>query len=243
MTAKRETGLRQRIAVALRKRGCVVVTQHGGPFGAAHTSDLLVCVPPRGRFVALEVKTDEGRATPGQVHFQEQVTRAGGTAAIVRSVREAVEICMSTASSELDDLFADLGLDGPTAVSDDTADITDAVADPQPVDEIVVGGVEGEGLDDILMGPVEVPPTGIRGEEVLEDTVIETVKKARGRKGKAEPAIVSDHPTINTGQDVSAQIAALDQKFDRIMGTLAEVLEATARIIESARGASGGDPS
>ena len=38
------------------------------------------------QFVALEVKTDTGRMTPAQVAFLRAVARAGGLAAVVRSI-------------------------------------------------------------------------------------------------------------------------------------------------------------
>ncbi len=40
-------------------------------------------------FTAIEVKTATGRATPAQRHFIDHIRRAGGIAAIVRSVAEA----------------------------------------------------------------------------------------------------------------------------------------------------------
>jgi hypothetical protein len=45
--------------------------------------------PVLGRWVALEVKTPEGRATERQLEFLRKVQRFGGFAAIVRDVREA----------------------------------------------------------------------------------------------------------------------------------------------------------
>lgn len=42
-------------------------------------------------FTALEVKAEDGRATPGQQRFVDAVNAAGGIAAVVRSEEEAVK--------------------------------------------------------------------------------------------------------------------------------------------------------
>jgi hypothetical protein len=54
------------------------------------SSDLIGWEIKRGRFVAVEVKTPEGRATPEQVAFIEAVNNAGGIAFIARSPEDAV---------------------------------------------------------------------------------------------------------------------------------------------------------
>jgi len=46
----------------------------------------------RGRFIALEVKTQTGRQSPSQRNYQAAVERAGGVYALVRSPAEALEI-------------------------------------------------------------------------------------------------------------------------------------------------------
>ena len=43
-------------------------------------------------FTALEIKTPTGRATPEQLKFIEHIARAGGIAAVVRSIDEALRI-------------------------------------------------------------------------------------------------------------------------------------------------------
>lgn len=70
--------------------------------GGAGGSDLLgwksVVVTPAmvGRkvalFVAIEVKSDEGRTTPEQDHFLSVVAGAGGLSGVARSVEEAMGI-------------------------------------------------------------------------------------------------------------------------------------------------------
>jgi len=46
----------------------------------------------RAIFIALEVKTDGGKVTPGQENFIARVKEAGGIAGVVRSVEEAVAL-------------------------------------------------------------------------------------------------------------------------------------------------------
>jgi hypothetical protein len=46
--------------------------------------DVLCCI--RGRYVALELKSERGRQTPEQVAFQTAVERAGGQYLVIRDV-------------------------------------------------------------------------------------------------------------------------------------------------------------
>jgi len=54
---------------------------------AVGSADLIGCLD--GRFIALEVKTSTGRATPEQRQWLDLVRRYGGFACVVRSVDEA----------------------------------------------------------------------------------------------------------------------------------------------------------
>ena len=54
---------------------------------AVGSADLIGCLD--GRFIALEVKTAAGRASPEQRLWLDLVRRNGGFAAVVRSVEEA----------------------------------------------------------------------------------------------------------------------------------------------------------
>jgi hypothetical protein len=72
-------------------RNNVGVAEHRGAlvrYGlAVGSSDLIGCL--NGRFIALEVKTPTGRASPQQRQWLDLVRRHGGFAAIVRSVEDA----------------------------------------------------------------------------------------------------------------------------------------------------------
>jgi len=95
-----ETNLIQAIIQWLSWKGHKVVRIYAGglrkddgsyrpqPYLERGTSDLLVCVKPSGRFLALEAKTKEGRVTEHQDVFLESVIRAGGEAAVVRSIND-----------------------------------------------------------------------------------------------------------------------------------------------------------
>jgi hypothetical protein len=74
-------------------RNTTGVTEHDGrrvTYGLAlGSSDLLGLLGPHGRFVALEVKTPDGRVTDHQARFLARVRQHGGIAAVVRSVDDA----------------------------------------------------------------------------------------------------------------------------------------------------------
>jgi Holliday junction resolvase len=66
--------------------GCFCWKEHGGMYGTAGIPDIIDCV--NGRFVALEVKTPSGKATKLQEATIKKILKAGGVAAVVRSVDE-----------------------------------------------------------------------------------------------------------------------------------------------------------
>ena len=68
----------------------------GNPSG---TADILGCLG--GRAVALEVKTRKGEQAESQRHWQSAWEAAGGLYAIVRSVREAVEVVRGWAKIDI----------------------------------------------------------------------------------------------------------------------------------------------
>ena len=70
--------------------------EHGGQYGTAGIPDIIVC--HRGRFIALEAKVGKNTPTKLQTVTIEQIRKAGGTAAVVRSVAD-----VKTIISELED--------------------------------------------------------------------------------------------------------------------------------------------
>jgi len=93
--AKPETNLRNAIREALLRCGVLVFTNaqvgrtHHGGLGPG-SPDLVAVV--RGRFVGLEVKTEDGEPSANQLAWGEQLTEHGGAYFIVRSVEEAVAV-------------------------------------------------------------------------------------------------------------------------------------------------------
>ena len=70
--------------------------EHGGQYGTAGIPDIIVC--HRGHFIALEAKVGKNQPTKLQPVTIEQIRKAGGTAAVVRSVAD-----VKTIISELED--------------------------------------------------------------------------------------------------------------------------------------------
>lgn len=54
------------------------------------TPDIVAIVPPHGRFLGLEVKTDDGTERPGQLDFAKGARRHGAAVCTVRSPVEAI---------------------------------------------------------------------------------------------------------------------------------------------------------
>jgi hypothetical protein len=56
------------------------------------SSDLICCVPPWGRFLAIEVKSERGKATEDQLRFMDVIRRFKGVAGEARSIEEAFRL-------------------------------------------------------------------------------------------------------------------------------------------------------
>lgn len=97
-----EADIQRSIMLALSQAGCLILRNNCGilknpagipiKFGVGNPggSDLIGLY--RGRFIAIEVKTPKGRATPEQLQFIEAVRRHGGIAGIARSVEDALSL-------------------------------------------------------------------------------------------------------------------------------------------------------
>lgn len=98
-----EADIQRSIMLALSAAGCVIWRNNSGvlknpagipiKFGIGNPggSDL-IGIAPGGRFIAIEVKTPKGRATPEQIRFIEAVKKHGGIAGIARSVEDAISL-------------------------------------------------------------------------------------------------------------------------------------------------------
>lgn len=86
-----ETRLVRRILKALQDKGAWAYKAHGGGYSRG-LPDIIVCY--RGRFLGLEVKDPAGRyaATPLQLYTIDEIRKHGGTAAVVYSVDEVLNL-------------------------------------------------------------------------------------------------------------------------------------------------------
>ena len=98
----REQDIQRLIMLALSEAGCLIFRNNVGVlknaagipirFGLAVGSSDLIGIAPGGRFLAVEIKTPTGKATPEQLRFIEAVRARGGVAGIARSPAEALAL-------------------------------------------------------------------------------------------------------------------------------------------------------
>lgn len=101
----KEQNVQAACLVALSQAGCLVWRQDTGAYraksgalvryGLCVGSSDIIGIAPDGRFLAVEVKNDTGRATDAQLRFIAAVQAAGGRAGIARSAADAVAIATS----------------------------------------------------------------------------------------------------------------------------------------------------
>lgn len=105
--ANPETSIVNECLIALSAAGCtawrnntgVLKDANGRPisFGLCKGSSDIIGICPDGGFLAVEVKTATGRASPAQHAFIAAVQRRGGRAGIARTGAEAVAIARGPA--------------------------------------------------------------------------------------------------------------------------------------------------
>jgi hypothetical protein len=98
----KETDVMRLIMLALSDAGCLIWRNNTGclknaagipiKFGLCVGSSDLIGVTPAGKFIAIEVKTATGRATPEQTRFISAVIAHGGIAGIARSPADAISL-------------------------------------------------------------------------------------------------------------------------------------------------------
>ena len=79
---------------------CFFWKEHGGKYGTAGIPDIIACI--NGHFFGFEVKTENGKPTVLQEAMIRKILRAGGTAAVVRSVDEVRALVEGTLQSNED---------------------------------------------------------------------------------------------------------------------------------------------
>lgn len=98
----KESDIQRLIMLALSEAGCLIFRNNVGVlknaagipirFGLAIGSSDLIGIAPGGRFLAVEIKTPTGKATPEQIRFIEAVRARGGIAGIARSPQDALDL-------------------------------------------------------------------------------------------------------------------------------------------------------
>ena len=83
----------------LKGRGAWAVKLHGGPFQQAGLPDIFCIL--NGAVMFFEVKTSTGKPTKIQTHCHEQIRKAGGRVAIVRSAFEVQVLVNNTHNAAL----------------------------------------------------------------------------------------------------------------------------------------------
>lgn len=98
----KESDIQRLIMLALSEAGCLIFRNNTGvlknaagipiKFGLCVGSSDLIGIAPGGRFLAVEIKTPTGKATPEQLRFIDAVRARGGIAGIARSPAEALAL-------------------------------------------------------------------------------------------------------------------------------------------------------
>lgn len=101
----KEGTIQARIMIALSEMGCLIFRNNTGAlrgpsgvmvhYGLCVGSSDIIGLAPDGRFLAVEVKAEKGRASEAQLRFIEAINKKGGIAGIARSPQEAVELVRS----------------------------------------------------------------------------------------------------------------------------------------------------
>jgi hypothetical protein len=92
-THGREKQLKALVVNWLNSQGCWIFEQgmHRKTGGKCGTPDILACVPPTGRFLAIERRLAGRRLEPAQAAEIERIRSAGGCAIVAYSLREVME--------------------------------------------------------------------------------------------------------------------------------------------------------
>lgn len=77
-----EADYKRKLLTLLTQRGCKVFAMQQG-LGSMGTPDLMVCVPPYGRFMAIEMKLSNGVIRKKQIHVLRQLSQLGAATFVV----------------------------------------------------------------------------------------------------------------------------------------------------------------
>ena len=89
----REKELKALVVNWLNSQGCWIFEQgmHRKTGGRCGTPDILVCAPPTGRFLAIELKVADSRLELAQATEIERIRTAGGCAIVARCLNDVME--------------------------------------------------------------------------------------------------------------------------------------------------------
>lgn len=59
--------------------------------GEAGLPDIIIVIPPGGRLLGMEVKSEKGKLRPDQIAFREKAEQCGARYVVVRSLKDAME--------------------------------------------------------------------------------------------------------------------------------------------------------
>ena len=106
----KESDIQRLVMLALSDAGCLIWRNNTGclknqagipiKFGLCVGSSDLIGITPDGKFLAVEIKTPTGRATPDQKRFINAVRSRGGIAGIARSTADALALLSQTKTNE-----------------------------------------------------------------------------------------------------------------------------------------------
>ena len=86
-----EKDITKQIRDYLKVKGILHIKPLQGLGATPGLADILCCLRPSGRFVAIEIKTERGNLTDNQRDFLQAVRLHGGTGFVARSVDDVIE--------------------------------------------------------------------------------------------------------------------------------------------------------
>ena len=86
----RESTLVNKIQKYCKDNNIYCVKIWGGGYQSAGVPDLLICY--YGHFIAMETKVKNNKTTPLQEYHINQIINSGGTAIVIRNLKEAINI-------------------------------------------------------------------------------------------------------------------------------------------------------
>ena len=85
-----ERDLDKRVSRYLTRHGAYWIKTHGGQYGRVGIPDFIVCY--RGKFAAIEDKTETGKVSKMQAYEMDRVRIAGGQAIVARSIEDVTTL-------------------------------------------------------------------------------------------------------------------------------------------------------